>query len=558
MIHSSPFKDLDIPKVRKVSKKQKTLLTRGIKVNVLSYLFPPGQAVSDDPVWIDASDSKKAVSPKQMLTWVKRLMIGLDKLGLKRGDVCLIHSPNNVMVPAAYLGIVGGTRCFSAINPIYTIDEIVHQIKLTEAKCILAHPDMIDRDVEAVKKSGVKVQIFQFNDDERPLPDRNGIKDWRHMIGSEEEAKDYKWPELSAEESTKTVATINFSSGTTGMPKGVMIAHHGLISNVEQTAAVRWHNLDYKNGEKPEEERWLGFLPLYHAYGQMYACLMSVKFNVPIWIMRQFVYDDYCKAIQDHKITDLQVAPPVLIMMAKRPETKKYNLQSIKTILCGGAPLGKELQNEIAKKFNCVVKQGWGMTEVTCGSVIQVESRDDGTVGQLIPNNKLKLVDDDGKEVGFDTPGEMVIQAPNVMLGYWKNEAATRDTLTKDGWLLTGDVAVINKEGFIWIVDRKKEVRRSDFCSCQLILTRSSSSKSMLCKSRLRSWKQNCWRTQTSRTQQQLESHLKIRSTLERMSCCQTRRRRTRSRRSKYKIGSNPGWPSTRLWLAVFHSSTKW
>lgn len=99
-----------------------------------------------------------------------------------------------------------------------------------------------------------------------------------------------------------------------------------------------------------------------------------------------------------------------------------------------------------------------GMTEVTCGSIIQSEPRDDGTIGNLIPNNKLKLVDDDGNEVGFDTPGEMCIQAPNVMLGYWKNEAATREALTNDGWLRTGDVAIINKEGFIWIVDRKKEV----------------------------------------------------------------------------------------------------
>lgn len=102
------------------------------------------------------------------------------------------------------------------------------------------------------------------------------------------------------------------------------------------------------------------------------------------------------------------------------------------------------------------------MTEVTCGSILQYESRDDGTVGRLIPNNKLKLVDDNDREVGFDTPGEMVIQAPNVMLGYWRNQAATREALTNDGWLRTGDVAVINKEGYIWIVDRKKELIKGE------------------------------------------------------------------------------------------------
>ena len=146
-------------------------------------------------------------------------------------------------------------------------------------------------------------------------------------------------------------------------------------------------------------------------------------------------------------------------MMSKRPETKEHDLSSIQGILCGAAPLSKELQNDIAKRF-AEVKSGWGMTEVTCGSILQNEASDNGTVGRLIPNNKLKVIDDDGNELGTDVPGELCIQAPNVMLGYWENEAATRESLTNDGWLKTGDVVVVNKEGYVWIVDRKKEVSR--------------------------------------------------------------------------------------------------
>jgi len=98
------------------------------------------------------------------------------------------------------------------------------------------------------------------------------------------------------------------------------------------------------------------------------------------------------------------------------------------------------------------------MTEVTCGSLLQLESSDDGNVGQLIPNHEGKLIDDDGKEVGANTPGELYIRAPNVCLRYWKNEEATKEALTSDGWLKTGDVAVTNEKGLFWIVDRKKEV----------------------------------------------------------------------------------------------------
>lgn len=112
----------------------------------------------------------------------------------------------------------------------------------------------------------------------------------------------------------------------------------------------------------------------------------------------------------------------------------------------------------MSRDFNVEIKQGWGMTEVTCASILQLEPSDDGNVGKLIPNTECKLIDDDGKEVGYNTPGELHIRAPNVCLRYWKNEEATKEALSSDGWLKTGDVAVVNKDHLFWIVDRKKEV----------------------------------------------------------------------------------------------------
>lgn len=143
-------------------------------------------------------------------------------MGLQKGDVCMVHTPNHVLFPAAYLGIVGGARCFSAVNPIYTVDEIVHQMTLTGAKCLLTHPSLVERDLEAAKKAGtISVdQIFQFTDSEEPCEEINGVKDWRHMLGSEKEAEDYQWVELSPEESIQTVATINFSSGAHFLNRG--------------------------------------------------------------------------------------------------------------------------------------------------------------------------------------------------------------------------------------------------------------------------------------------------------------------------------------------------
>lgn len=401
--------------------------------------------------------------------------MGLDRLGIKHGDIVMIYTPNTIFVPVAYLGIVGSCRAFSAANPIYTVPEVTHQLKNTGAVCILAHPSMVKNAVEAAKSAGLPLdRIYQFDD--KPCPPMDGIRDWREMIAGPEEAESYEWKKLRGEEAVKTVATINYSSGTTGLPKGVCVSHHNLIANLEQTIPVRWPGIDFNKGDKVNE-RWVGFLPLYHAYGQLYVNLIATKCNVPVYVMKQFVYSDFLQHIQDFKITHLQVAPPILIMLAKRPETAKYDLTSLRGLLCGAAPLSKELQNLISRDFNVEVKQGWGMTEVTTGSIIQRTPSDSGTVGELIPNHECKLLDDDGNEVGYDTPGEIFIRAPNVCLGYFKNEAATKESISSDGWLKTGDVAVVNKDGFFWIVDRKKEVslERIDCSGFSANITSSSS-----------------------------------------------------------------------------------
>ena len=367
----------------------------------------------------------------------------------------MIYTPNNIFVPVAYLGIVGSGRAFSAANPIYTVPEVTHQLKNTGAQCIFAHPSMVRNAVAAARAAGLpKSRIFQFSDEQ--CPTFEGVPDWSEILASPSDAQNYRWRDFTPEESVNIVATINYSSGTTGLPKGVCVSHHNLIANVEQTIFMRWPNL--KPGDAPPRERWLGFLPLYHAYGQLYACLIATKTSTPIYVMKQFVYTDFLQAIQDYKITHLQVAPPILVMLSKRPETARYDLSSLEWMLCGAAPLGKELQNEVTRRFGTPVKQGWGMTEVTCGSIIQIEPDDSGTVGKLIPNTECKLCDDDGNEVGPGQPGEMYIRAPNVCLRYWKNEAATRDSLSPDGWLRTGDVAVVNEHEDFWIVDRKKEL----------------------------------------------------------------------------------------------------
>ena len=236
---------------------------------------------------------------------------------------------------------------------------------------------------------------------------------------------------------------------------------YNLIANTEQTIFL-------KNAEKPEfkrtgkyptaTERWIGFLPLYHAYGQLNTMLMAAKLNVPVYIMSAFVYENMLEIIQNHKITELQVAPPILVLMSKHPATDNYDLSSLTKIFSGAAPLAQSLQSECTQRFKTSVGQGWGMTEVTCAGLVAPAGIEDytGSVGVLLPNCEIKLMDENGKEVGQGERGEIYIKGPNISPGYWKNEQATKETMLEGGWLRSGDVAISDERGWFYIVDRLK------------------------------------------------------------------------------------------------------
>lgn len=230
--------------------------------------------------------------------------------------------------------------------------EMVHQLRNTEARVLLTHPSLVKTAVAAAKQVGLsKDRIFLFSDSENAS--QEGIQDWRHLLGDHSDGASYDWPKLSPEESLTTVATINYSSGTTGLPKGVCVSHHNLIANIVQTVYMF-----YPDKNNPPRERWIGFLPLYHAYGQLWTILIAVKLNMPVYIMKQFLYEEFLLTIQKQKITNLHLVPPILVMLSKRPETAKYDISSVKKVLCGAAPLSKELQNDVSSRFGMQINQG--------------------------------------------------------------------------------------------------------------------------------------------------------------------------------------------------------
>ncbi|KAL6713223.1 hypothetical protein ACLMJK_009344 [Lecanora helva] len=437
MVIRCPYPDISIP-----------------EESILSYLFGSGEALPDDPLWINAADTTQYISLRTALQWIKRLSIGLDRAGVKRNGVVMTVTPNHIFVPIALLGAVCSCRIFSGANPAYSVDEISYQMRNTEAQVVLVHPSLLQTARLAAKKAGLADdKLLLFSDAQhQPVDD---IQDWFSILGSDEEASNYSLPHLSGPEAKKQIATLNYSSGTTGLPKGVMITHSNLVSNVSQALYL---SLLREEEQNVTQERWVGMLPLYHAFGQFNSIMLAIKLQVPVYIMTSFVYEDLLNLIQTRKITELQLVPPIVVLLTKHPATAKYDLSSVIKVSSGAAPLSQSLANACASRFKTAVRQGWGMTELTCAGIFLPNGFSDetGSVGFLCPNSEVKLLDENGNEVGTGQRGEILIRGPQVSPGYWRNEKATRETMLEGGWLKTGDVAISDERGWFWIVDRLK------------------------------------------------------------------------------------------------------
>lgn len=348
------------------------------------------------------------------------------------------------------------------------------QISNTHTRLVLVHPSLLSTAREAAQKAKLPASsLYIFSD--TPEASVDGIKDWRSILASSGAAASYRWPAFDGAAAKSQIAAINYSSGTTGLPKGVMVSHANLIANVSQSIAIKYS--DHKAARQrsglvedldQEDERWICLLPLYHAFGQMNFIGIAPKLLKPVYILPTFDFETFLATMERRRITTIHVAPPVLVLLNKHPAVKKYDLSSLRHVTCGAAPLSQSLQNAVSQSVGTDIGQGWGMTELTCtGAVVPSQQNDEtGSVGPPLPNCEIKLVNGDGEDVTASGSreecagkrGEIYIRGPNVSPGYWRNEKATRETMLPHGWLRTGDVGVLDARGWLTIVDRLKEL----------------------------------------------------------------------------------------------------
>ncbi|KAJ1405864.1 AMP-dependent synthetase/ligase [Sesbania bispinosa] len=373
----------------------------------------------------------------------RKVASGLNKLGVQKGDVIMILLQNSPEFVFSFLGASYRGAMATAANPFFTPSEIAKQAKASNAKLLITQASYYEK----VKDLDVKL-VFVDSPPEG------------HLHFSElSESDENELPEVKIE--PNDVVALPYSSGTTGLPKGVMLTHKGLVTSIAQQVDGDNPNLYYHS-----QDVILCVLPLFHIYSLNSVLLCSLRAKATILLMPKFDINALLALIHKHRITIAPVVPPIVLAIAKSPDLHKYDLSSIRVLKSGGAPLGKELEDTLRAKFpNAKLGQGYGMTEagpvLTMSLAFAKEPMDvkPGACGTVVRNAEMKIVDPEtGNSLPRNQPGEICIRGDQIMKGYLNDPEATKRTIDKEGWLHTGDIGYIDDDDELFIVDRLKEL----------------------------------------------------------------------------------------------------
>ena len=382
----------------------------------------------------------------EMVAQVGAVAGALAARGVDQNTTVGLLCPNSPAFAIVFHGLLRLGAIVTTINSLYTAEEITNQLKDAGATWLITVSPLLAGAEDAAKAVGLDADHLIV------LDGADGHPSMRDLMMQQATP-----PEVSFDPATH-IAVLPYSSGTTGRPKGVMLTHRNLVANVVQSSAT----IGVEGGEAV-----LAVLPFYHIYGLTVLLNFALKTRSALVTMPRFDLPEFLRIIQDEKCTWVFIAPPIAVALAKHPLVDQYDLSSVKAVFSGAASIDSNLAGAVAKRLNTIVRQGYGMTELSPVSHVVPLDRDDislDNIGLTLPNMDCKLVDpESGKEIaqpksGVSEPGELMCKGPNVMVGYLGNEEATRATLEPDGWLHTGDIATVDSNGIYKIVDRLKEL----------------------------------------------------------------------------------------------------
>ena len=374
--------------------------------------------------------------------------------GLKEGQTVALFSPNSVWYPVAMLGTLRAGGVVSGASPAYNVEEMTYALKKADAKYLMTMPASMEVAMAAAKNAGIpKDRVFLLEGQMDGLTTMSELLKMGESYGESGQIPQFKLP--PGKKNKDVCGFLSFSSGTTGLPKAVMIAHANVIAQCLQIQQI----------SPPDLRQILAVLPLFHITGLVHQLHLPVLLNANVYMLPTFTMDAMLQTVQDYQLPEMLLVPPILIRMVRDEKTvSKYDLSSLRRFSSGAAPLSEEILKLLKKKFpQTGFKQGYGMTE-SCSCITAhppkfYDYKYAFRVGTIVASTEVKIVQpDSGKECGLNEEGEIWAKGPQIVMGYLNNEQATRDTFDKDGFLHTGDIGKLDEEGLISITDRLKEM----------------------------------------------------------------------------------------------------
>lgn len=376
------------------------------------------------------------VSYSQLLARVQRFAHALKKLGVKPDDkvaIMMNNCPELVIAyfACAYLGAVA-----VPVNIFYKERELEYLLRDSDAVALIANPTF----AEFYSKIERKPPLFK----------------WLIVNGSYREGLEFAKLEAGAPAGSfkaqcteGSVAEILYTSGTTGDPKGTLLTHKNLFFHAD--AIIKLLELN-------EKDRSLVVVPLFHGYG-ITVMLCSFRVGTSFVLLDPFNPTEVFEQIQKHKITFLPMVVAMYFVLTNHPDRTKYDLSSLRIGISGASAMPAQLMKEASEAFNIKILEAWGLTECSASATMQRMNKlyKEGSVGLAYPGVKVEVMDENGKLLGHDQVGELVVKGPLVMKGYYKKPKETAETL-RGGWLHTGDMGYYDKDGYFFMVDRKKEL----------------------------------------------------------------------------------------------------
>ncbi|PNY29198.1 4-coumarate-CoA ligase 1 [Tolypocladium capitatum] len=413
------------------------------------YMEQPRDYPDDHTLLVDC-DTKRSYTFAQIRDRSIAFGKGLKHvLGWAKGDVLAFFTPNSIDTPIVNLGLLWAGGIASPANPTYTVDELARQLRDSRAKAVITQKELLPATRAAAQEVGLPLdRIFLLGD----ARDESG----EHMHWTEVDAGG-AWiqPRKTVVDPKRDLAYLVYSSGTTGLPKGVMLSHYNVVANSHQSRRIDVKLLSW------DYDSQIGVLPLFHQYGLGVVLNATFCSGATCVIMPRFNLEKACQLIQDHRITFLYVPPPIVLALGKHPVVAKYDLSSLRWINSAAAPLSRELVAAVWERLKVGVKQGYGLSETSPTVLMQLQDewwRFQGSVGRLVPNMEAKIVDEGGEEVEQGEAGELLLRGPNIFQGYWNKPELNKETFTADGWFRTGDVFHVCPKGYFYITDRIKEL----------------------------------------------------------------------------------------------------